>query len=198
MISALTQLAAPAADALQGALAPPNLAAAQLPSGLGSALWLLAIPLLLAAIALALRGRPQAQRHMKILETQGLGGRRNLVLLQLDGESLLLASSEAGISLLATRPARQGVQPAPRDSAQSLRTESQALREGAYAQGPALSLLPQPKPHPSLASNWLSRAVGRITPQKQASPPFAPVLEETIDDQELRRKLGAGRSGRVP
>lgn len=179
----LAALSAPVAETLQGTLgAPLGFATPPLP-GLGSALWLLAVPLLLAAIALALRGRPQAQRHMKILETQGLGGRRNLVLLQLDGESMLIASSEAGISLLATRPGRRDLQPAP--------------GAAEHGSGPSLSLLPQPKPHASLASAWLGRAIGRITPQKKAAPLFAPVLEETLDDQELRRKLMAGRGGRV-
>ena len=186
MLTALASLAAsaaPAAEALHGVLgAPGPLDAAPLPglAGPGGALWLLALPLVLAAAALALRQRPQGHRQMRIVETQGLGGRRALVLVQLDGESLLLASSESGISLLATRPARRDLQ----------------LAAG---QGPALSLLPQPPPHQGLGGTWLGRALARFAPQQKApAPPFAPVLEETLDDQELRRKLSAGRSGRVP
>jgi flagellar biogenesis protein FliO len=151
-------------------------------------LWLLAIPALLAVVALLLRRRPEAERMLKIIETQSLGGRRALILAQLGNEALLLASSEAGVTLLAARPAPQQ-KPAP--------VPQPASRERAQQQAPE---------RPSFGRALLDRLIPPREPQlapagqgaaNQGPHSFGALLEETADDQELRRKLVAGRRSRV-
>ena len=154
-------------------------------SGLAGMLWLLAIPAVLAVCALLLRRRPESERLLKIIETQSLGGRRALILAQLGNEALLLASSEAGVTLLAARPAPQPkAAPAP---------QSIGARE---------------RQAPAPERPWFGRALlKRLIPAREPTPAvvksntgpssFAALLEETADDQELRRKLVAGRRGRV-
>jgi flagellar protein FliO/FliZ len=186
--------AAPAAIAAAPTLAAPALqAAAALGSGASalpassatftSILWLLAIPAALALLALLLRRRPEQERLLQILETQSLGGRRALILAQLGNEALLLSSSEAGVTLLAARPAPQ---PRPAAAAQA---SSKAAAEARRSFGRALleRLIPSREPSfgPAPAAN------------APATSSFGALLEETADDQELRRKLTQGRRGRV-
>ena len=178
-------LSAPAALQFAQAAAAPT---ASLPSSaFSSMLWLLVIPALLAVAALLLRRRPESERLLKIIETQSLGGRRALILAQLGNEALLLASSEAGVTLLAARPAPQpkptlAPQPAGRERAQ-----------------------PAPE-RPSFGRALLDRLIPPRDSQKGSPGPgaanqgphsFGALLDETADDQELRRKLVAGRRARV-
>lgn len=148
-------------------------------------LWLLAIPALLAVVALLLRRRPEAERMLKILETQSLGGRRALILAQLGNEALLLASSEAGVTLLAARPApqpktAQAPQPAGREQAQP------APDRPSFGRALLDRLIPPREPQPAAAGS-----------ASQGPRSFGALLDETGDDQELRRKLVAGRRARV-
>jgi flagellar biogenesis protein FliO len=194
----LAPVAAPVAAQLAQAAQLAALPAAALPvsgisgvSGIYGLLWLLAIPAALALFALLLRRRPESERLLKILETQSLGGRRALILAQLGNEALLLSSSEAGVTLLAARPAPQQ-RPAPAQQRAPERAEGRA---------------PAPSPanaRPSFARALLERLVPAREPQlATAGAPvarptsFGALLEETADDQELRRKLVAGRRGRV-
>jgi flagellar biogenesis protein FliO len=188
------------ADPLAG-LAGGGLAAA--PQLGWSAVWLLAVPLLLGLVTLLVRRRASPGRQLRIVETTSLGGRRALVLAQLGGESLLLASSEAGIVLLATRPAPQPLPQAvlrPAPAANDPATSSWGAAPGESFLTPVARNL----------SRWLGRGGrggqqapiagdgARAGSQKPAAPsPFQSLLEESAEDLELRRKLANGRGGRV-
>jgi flagellar protein FliO/FliZ len=69
---------------------------------------LLAVAALGAVAAVLARRRVRTPRVLEIVETTSLGGRRALVVARLNGEILLLGSSEAGVALLASRPAPAG------------------------------------------------------------------------------------------
>lgn len=92
-------------------LAPPDL-----PGLEALALPLLAIVALGAAALWLLRRRRSPARHVRVLETAPLGPRRSLVVCRLGDELLVLGSSEAGIHLLATRPAPPAPAPDPAQS----------------------------------------------------------------------------------
>ncbi len=71
--------------------------------------WPIALIGALAVTALLLTRRRRRQgRWVKVLETTSLGPRRSLVVAQLGGETVLLATSEAGITLL-----KAGLTPEP-------------------------------------------------------------------------------------
>lgn len=175
MVTLLSLLSAlePAAETLKTvslAAADAPFAALQpgLPSNTGL-IWALAIPVALAGAALLLKRRAPPVRQLQILESTNLGDHRSLVLAQLGGETLLLASSAAGITLLAARPlpARGGPTPPP------------------------AAVLPFEPPAPVLTRPRLVEEPPRLqTPVPQS---FTSFLEEGAEDQELRRKLAAGR-----
>ncbi|HUJ24564.1 MAG TPA: flagellar biosynthetic protein FliO [Myxococcales bacterium] len=102
---------------------------------------LLVIGALGAAAAFFGRRRARVPRMLEVVESLSLGNRRALVIAKMNGELLLLGSSEAGVALLTTR------QPAA------------------------------------------------AAPEQQR--PFEALLDETVEEEQLRRKLSLGRSGRV-
>jgi flagellar biogenesis protein FliO len=183
---AAAALTAPAALQFAQVAAVP---AAQVPvSTFPGMLWLLAIPALLAVVALLLRRRPESERLLKIIETQSLGGRRALILAQLGNEALLLASSEAGVTLLAARPAPQ---PKPAQAPQPAGREKAPPAPERPSFGRALLERLIPPRAPEL------QPAGAAARQDEGPRSFGALLDETADDQELRRKLVAGRRARV-
>jgi len=92
-------------------------------------------------------------------------------------ELLLLGASEGGISLLTTRAA-----PA---AAQSV---SDPLPP------PVPRLRPEPAPS-AQGAGLLSRF--KLRPQPRSAPAFDVLLDESVEDTELRRKLAAGQAGSV-
>jgi MYXO-CTERM domain-containing protein len=151
--------------------------ALSLPSTPAPGLSSLAIPVaalaLLAVAALALaRRRAAAPRLVQVLESTSLGQRRALVVARLGDELLVLGASEAGVSLLATRPA------------------------GLHAEAAALAtLVPAPAPSPGPLSGLLARL--RPTAARPAAGGFDALLAESDEDQELRAKLARGLTGSV-
>ena len=103
------------------------------------------------------RRRRRGTRLVHVIESAPIGPKRSVVVCRLGDELLVLGSSEAGVTLLATRPAP--VQPAA------------ALEESQAG---------------VLARMGLAR-----------KPGFEELLAESAEDLELRRKLAAGRAGRV-
>jgi flagellar biogenesis protein FliO len=106
---------------------------------------------------------------IRILESASLGPKRALVVARLGDELLVLGSSEAGVALLATRPAPL------------------ADELGAPAAAPA------PARAPDLLG-WLGRL---RRPASAPAAGFERVLTESLEDAELRRKLAAGHAGSV-
>lgn len=141
--------------------------------GAAAAVTLLAALAAVALVAARRRMRPGA-RVVEVLETTHLGPKRALVVARVQGEVLLLASSEAGISVLQTRPAlAPAAEPAPADLS----------RVGADAA-------------PARAAGLLGRL--RLGRTPAAGPPaFDALLHESAEDLELRRKLAHGLAGSV-
>jgi flagellar biogenesis protein FliO len=170
-IPALAGAPAPAPFRTESTLPPP-----EIPT-LGPALPAACALLALAALALLLSRRraPAGRRMVQLLDSVSLGPKRQLVVVRMRDDLLLLGSSEAGVTLLST-------QPAPELAAASLPSAPTAAGS---------------------SGDWLSHALtrlwsglrGRARPAPAAS--FDDLLHETTDDLELRRKLASGRAGKV-
>lgn len=118
---------------------------------------------------------------VEVLETAGLGPKRQLVVARMGDQLLLLASSEGGVSLLSTQPAPLTVR--------------EPMRELDLAPELPAPGLPAPDPAPAGIQGLWSRFRRPAAPA--ASRSFEDLLQETADDLELRRKLASGRPGRV-
>jgi flagellar biogenesis protein FliO len=127
----------------------------------------------LAALAFAVtRRRRAAPGSIRILESASLGPKRSLVIAEVLGERLVLGVSEAGVSVLMTRPLAASAAP-----------EREDLLD--FEVQPQRSQVPE--------MTFFQRLMG-----KRAGPRFEDVLGDSIEDQELRAKLAAGIRGTVP
>jgi flagellar protein FliO/FliZ len=139
----------------------------------------LAAGLLLAALAVVAltlaRRRRRIPRLVEVLESASLGPKRSLVLARLGDEVVLLGSSEGGITLLSSRPAKGLVPENPVEPTPAVGPESSA---------------------PARFGRHIFR---EIFPKRQPpeSPAFEGFLTESVEDVELRRKLAAGQTGNV-
>jgi flagellar biogenesis protein FliO len=151
--------------------------------------------LLLAAAAFGLWKRRSAplDRRIRILETASLGPKRALILAEVNGVTMVIGASEAGIALL-TAPTSATVDGAiPSNEAA---TDERDPAFGGRALGHALAQ---------------SGALQRLFPKSSSQAPtsdaetsdqeedaaFASMLAETIEDQELRQRLSNGFSGKT-
>jgi flagellar biogenesis protein FliO len=160
-------------------------------SPLGAAAGALAVVALGAAAYFLRNQKARKASLIEVLETAPLGPRRSLVLARVGGKTLLLASSEAGISMLenvgdlAAREDGDGFagnagrfdEPAPQPALLA------RLRK--FAQPKLASAAPDPF---AKLSKYLKPA---------AAPQFDALFAEEQEDQELRMKLLAGQSARV-
>jgi flagellar biogenesis protein FliO len=188
LLVTLSLLASTAAAATPPASTPPTelapveatiLAPPATPE-LASALPAIGVIAALAGIALYLsRRRPGSGRRLvQVLETASLGPRRQLVVVRLGDDVLLLGSSEAGVTLLSTQPA------------------------GAHLGAPVALAAPATRPvepAPERTANVLNRLWSSLSarPPVPATASFEDLLIESTDDQALRRKLASGRPGKV-
>ena len=141
-----------------------------------------ALLLLLAGAALLLSRRRRApSRRIQVLETTALGPKRSLVLARLGDELLLLGASDAGITLLRS-------QVSPREARAAATVEAPAAPPARVAGDTTAVLI-------DLAAR-LVPGRRRAEPSPR-SPAFEALLAESDEDQELRRKLAAGRGGSV-
>jgi flagellar protein FliO/FliZ len=152
-------------------------------TGLGSlALPALALIALAAVTLLFARKRQALPRLVQVLETTSLGPRRSLVVARLGGEVLVIGASEAGLQLLAARPAA---------GLEELDAPAR-LRPVPAADGPATE-----------PAGALLGLLGRLRGKGQAATPASPapafdaLLAESAEDLELRRKLARGQGGSV-
>jgi len=191
-LSAASALAAPPAAPAPAASSAPAAAdapALTLPAS-GPGLGALALPALallaLAAAALFFRRRrTQLPRLVQVLETTSLGPKRSLVVARLGGELLVIGASEAGLQLLAARPA----------------AGLDGLEEPARLRPVPLELTAPPEA-PAAAglaglSSLLGRLRGRAGTGPTPTPAFDALLAESAEDLELRRKLARGQGGSV-
>ena len=191
---------APAAapKAAASAVAPANdvsapVVAVAASSRSGSSL-VLAIVLLVAVAggALALtRRRARRQGLIQILETAAIGPKRSLLVARVNGQTMVLGASEAGIALLASLEG--GIAPPiaavmgtpPHVEEQPDEPASTSAAEAAV----------EPEGEMGMLRRLFHRQPKDSSTQDAAA--FRELLEESYEDQELRGKLAQGLSGKV-
>ncbi|HEY5283334.1 MAG TPA: flagellar biosynthetic protein FliO, partial [Polyangia bacterium] len=173
-------------------------------SGMASTLAAAAILVALGIAATVFaRRRSTRGRMIRIVETASIGPRRSLVVACIGGRTMVLGVSEAGVSLLDGQatladplPLPEKVAPAPlEDAALSLRNLVLGRREAPDA----------PADDGKREASLLGRLFHRVQPSFEAaghesvgrSREFDELLAESMEDQELRRKLSLGEAGRV-
>ncbi|HEY4184714.1 MAG TPA: flagellar biosynthetic protein FliO [Polyangia bacterium] len=199
-------LAATASDAKgKTTTTPSGLRAVGLPA-------LLLAGLALAAYLFARKKRGLGTRRIEILETASLGPKRSLVIARVGDDTLVLGSSEAGITLLRSSgdqaTAALGMPAKVATVVETLKANSptseldQPLVE-------ALADVPQPDdlsgetktgraPFRAIEGGLASLfGRGAVATPPRVEPTFDDFLEDSVEDQELRRKLAAGMSARV-
>ncbi len=133
----------------------------------------------LAGLAFTLtRRKAKAGTGIRVIESASLGPKRALIIAEVLGERLVLGVSEAGITVLATKPI-----PAPEWAGVIPGMPQVHLPE----QQPVLRHASAPQ------MGFFERLRG-----KSGNPSFESALNESIEDQELRAKLAAGMRGVVP
>jgi flagellar biogenesis protein FliO len=138
---------------------------------------------------------------IKIVETASIGPRRSLVIANIGGRTMVLGVSEAGVALLdaqlpAAAPEASLAQPAALGDESAVVSEQAVAGLRALAQ--ARSRGDEPTSETKNESSLLSRLFHHPTaPQASSSRDFEDLLSESLEDQELRRKLSLGESGRV-
>jgi flagellar biosynthetic protein FliO len=163
----------------------------------------LAVLALLGVAAFLLRRRtiPGRERTLRVLETTSLGPRRQLVLAEVHGEWMLLGSFESGLTLLKSGPTDSSSMVTPDSGAGSLHGSSTVDAAGNVAAVLPFRTNPGeqvPRVHQDRMpwlSMWARLRGGQ--PTAAPAPTFDQVLEESAEDELLRRKLQAGLRGRV-
>lgn len=165
---------------------------------LGNAVAPMMVVAALAALAIGLvRRKRWMSAHVQILQQTAIGPKRSLVVAQMGGELLLLGSSEAGITVLKSEVATAVAVAAADAEAAGLSVTAPAANDDLPAQPEAgrspapagrLRMTPLPK--------WF---VQFDADQRRAEErdEFEALIQESMEDQALRRKIASGRSGRV-
>jgi flagellar protein FliO/FliZ len=175
----------------------PSKAAGNEKSSSGSLTTVLAVVLLLGvgiAAFLFARKRGSRERVIRIVETASIGPRRSLVVASVGGRTMVLGVSEAGVSLLdspASLPATVAQPKAEEteDAARGLRNFASAAVEPA-AETPA-----EDKQESSLLSRLFHRKPREA--EGLGREDFEQLFAESMEDEDLRRKLALGQSGRI-
>jgi hypothetical protein len=233
-VASPTPVVAAAPPGAHDPLALSSAGSSNAPSGVilgGGALLALAA----AAFYFSRRRAAGSRRHIQILETASLGPKRALVVARVGDATMILGSSEAGITLLQSVPDAD----APKQSGGTMVPELSFAPASAAA---PVSEVTTPKivveeppvgapvvviPIAGTNNTWsldkyglpaieeeiaapvadvapvgqaglLSRLFKRGTPANDSpAPRFEDILEDSFEDQELRRKLALGLPGRV-
>lgn len=202
-VAGLSVVESPSASATarSGESKPPSAAA---PGAASSAMSTILAGVLLAGLAVAAilfaRRRTTRTRMIKIIETASIGPRRSLVVANVGGRTMVLGVSEAGVALLDAPVSPAPIEPtgAPAAVTDSVPPQQQSV--------PDLRALVEERSEPersiqdvSHESSLLSRLFHRQPPSSSplSSRDFEDLLSESLEDQELRRKLSLGESGRV-
>jgi flagellar biogenesis protein FliO len=191
---------APVAAVPAGGASPGKDSSGEQKSGAGSiAMALAAVLLLGAGVALArfARRRITRDRMIRILETASIGPRRSLVVACVGERTMVLGVSEAGVSLLdaQTPPVRPAGAPQAQPSG-PVEDAALGLRNLAFAAGFAQESRPEENKHESSLLGRLFRRPPRASEGLEAED-FDQVFSESLEDEDLRRKLARGESGRV-
>jgi flagellar biogenesis protein FliO len=196
-VAAAPAVVAPPAPARTGSAADarPGPRTASAAGGIGSA-WALTVGGLALGASFFLLWR-RRQRHggslIRILESASLGPRRALVVAEIDGQKMVLGTSEAGIALLTPLTNGTGI----------------AIAELRPPTGDDPILVTEETPAPPVGGEkgFLSRLFSRrreepFFPEEEGpstmAEDFRDLLEDSLDDEELRRRLQAGIGSRTP
>jgi flagellar biogenesis protein FliO len=178
-----------------------NTSGGQGKSSSGAASTLLAVALLAGlgvAATLFARRRATRVRMIRIVETASIGPRRSLVVACIGGRTMVLGVSEAGVSLLDTQSGPVSTPVVP-EKAQSATLEEAALGLRGLLRGQAESQ-PDASEDAKHEGSLLGRLFHRMPAPSESSrrePAFDDLLSESLEDEELRRKLSLGMAGRV-
>jgi flagellar biogenesis protein FliO len=150
------------------------------------------------AAALLARRRATRVRMIHIIETASIGPRRSLVVACIGGRTMVLGVSEAGVSLLDAQAGPIGL-PATLEKTQSATLEEAALGLRGLAQGGS-EARGDPTEDAKHEGSLLSRLFHQVVPPSSADrreQEFNELLSESLEDQDLRRRLSMGEVGRV-
>lgn len=148
------------------------------------------------------RKRRALGRHVRIVETTSLGPKRSLIVAKVGNETLLLGSSEAGIALIQVRPN----EPIDADEFEPVQPPSK-VEKGAPETlwVDSLSHVVSHKDDAAEAGQvkLLSRLFRKRRQDIPEAWPFANVLdasllEDSMEDRDLRDKLAMGMEARIP
>jgi flagellar protein FliO/FliZ len=156
---------------------------------------------LLAALALAAwiyaQRKAAPSRQLQVVESVSLGPRRQLIVARFRDELLVVGSSESGITLLASRPGGQGaLVPAAASAHAPQPPAAAAPLPAAPAATPADPALDAGSLK-ALAERMARQAEGARPPDAAPPKSFESLLDESYEDENLRRKLAKGLGGRV-
>jgi flagellar biogenesis protein FliO len=141
------------------------------------------------------RKRGSRERVIRIVETASIGPRRSLVVASVGGRTMVLGVSEAGVSLLDSPASLPGAVGMPKTT-EAITEAALGLRNLALAAPERASEEPAEEKH---ESSLLSRLFHRKPRESEGlgREDFEQLFAESMEDEELRRKLALGQSGRI-
>ncbi|HEX7598444.1 MAG TPA: flagellar biosynthetic protein FliO [Polyangia bacterium] len=192
-----TESAAPAANA-----APPVAASAE--SSRGSS-WFALVVVLLVGVAggvLALtRRRGRHEGLIKILETAAIGPKRTLLVARVNGQTMVLGASEAGIALLGSLDGKMETPVAP--VMENLPKLMDRFEKASPVEATEPALASESEPEDDLEPDGefgvlrrLFRRKRKLTSERDDAA-FRELLEDSFGDQELRDRLAHGLTAKV-
>jgi len=157
------------------------------------------------AATLLTRRRATRTRMIRIVETASIGPRRSLVVACIGGRTMVLGVSEAGVSLLDAQAGTITMPAAPeRSPSASLEEAALGLRGFGRAETQMESAPSVQSAQPVDDGKHEGSMLGRLFHREQApratagrAQEFDELLAESLEDQDLRRKLSLGEAGRV-
>ena len=150
------------------------------------------------AAAVLARRRSTHVRMIRIVETASIGPRRSLVVACIGGRTMVLGVSEAGVSLLDAQAGPISL-PATLEKSESASLEEAALGLRGLAQG-CSETRADTSEDAKHEGSLLSRLFHQVAPPSSADrreKEFNELLSESLEDQNLRRRLSMGEAGRV-
>ena len=174
-----------------GTPAPVVAAAGASHSGFSLVLAVVVLAALGGGALMLTRRRGRRQGLIQILETAAIGPKRALLVARVNGRTMVLGASEAGIALLGSL---EGKTEAP---VAALMGNLPAVKEHSDDSEPEVTIEAPSDSEGEMGV--LSRLFGRRPKDTSArdAAAFRELLEESYEDQELRNKLALGLSSKV-
>ncbi len=198
--TASTQIASPAVGGEAGIPSPNANSREDVRPKSGALVTVLAVVLLVGLGVVATmfgRRRIKRERMIRIVETASIGPRRSLVVAAIGGRTMVLGVSEAGVALLDTQVAPLADAAVFEPGATSPVVDAAlGLRSLAFGAGLARESKDDGSKHESsLLARLFQRQ--RRRPDELDRDGFSELFRESLEDEDLRRKLALGEPGRV-